>query len=591
MSDTGKVVATRVARARGARRGALVSTTEDTARQRALESFLDDMATSTDFAEVRADVADAIRNRHAPSTAEGYDYWLGRLARWMEDPDSRFRFRELPPLSLDSLWPIGPESETIIVTWLRDITKGPKEPKAHAKWLAKTGPLSPSTLSLIISALKARTSERQETGWEPSTTVTNTLVGLRRELRERYGADRQAEPLLGGPHVAPIARHLAPTPGHDGARDRLLLELHAAGIDGGGISRLRVEALRAPRSGIAARNHEANVALYGETADVGARSLVVPGQARRGGRRDSDVVLTLEAYPQLARALEDYLAVRTGDASPDEPLIALASSNPHHHIRASLRRLAELAPGVTWRPARGVWATRAEVAAMRAVCDRGLDWSGQLRARRDHVMLLVGYMCALRRSELCALRIRDISFDRDKAIVHIARSKTDQDHKGVGLTLRQVPDGPAELASVTLLRSWIALLQDEFDAGRDDPLFPSLNRHGDLARRGGVPVMRAVDAASWSIRLRELAREARVFGDDLDDERYARVSGHSLRRGFVTSSLLAGADPVTVAKQTRHSNIGMIATYAAELALLEGTDWAAVHFGEQLLLGGEMEEG
>ena len=80
-----------------------------------------------------------------------------------------------------------------------------------------------------------------------------------------------------------------------------------------------------------------------------------------------------------------------------------------------------------------------------------------------------------------------------------------------------------------------------------------------------------------------------MFGDD--DERYERVSGHSLRRGFVTSALLAGHDPVTVAKQTRHKNITMIATYADELALLEGTDWAKVHFGDQTMLGGEVGEG
>ena len=35
----------------------------------------------------------------------------------------------------------------------------------------------------------------------------------------------------------------------------------------------------------------------------------------------------------------------------------------------------------------------------------------------------------------------------------------------------------------------------------------------------------------------------------------------------------------------------MIAAYADELALLDGTDWAQVHFGDQTMLGGEMSEG
>ena len=552
-----------------------------------LESFLSDVEASADFDEVRADVALAIRNRHARATADGYDYWLGRLERWMVEPGSRFRFTDAAPVPLDALWPMTAQSETVIVAWLRDITKGPKDPQAYETWAEATGPLSPATLGLIISAIKARTAERQDAVWEPSTTMANVLRGLRRELRERYGSDRQAEPLLGRQHVALIAKHLAVRDGVDAARDRLLLELHAAGVDGGGISRLRVGSLRHPRRDVAAATHEANVALFRDMGDVGARSLVVPGRGRRGGNRDEEVVLTLDTNAHLARALDGYLAVRP-EGGDDEPLIALAPSNPHHHIRSALGRLAELA-GVIWRPARGAWATPEEVALMRAVCDRGLDWSGQLRSRRDLVMVLVGYLCALRRSELCALRIGDISFDGPKAVVTIRSSKTDQEGRGVKLAVRSVADAPAEVNTVALLRSWIGLLADEFDAGRNDPLFPSLNRHGDLARRGGQAVMRPIDPQSWSVRLRELAVAAQVFGDD--DERYERVSGHSLRRGFVTSALLAGHDPVTVAKQTRHKNITMIATYADELALLEGTDWAKVHFGDQTMLGGEVGEG
>jgi hypothetical protein len=35
----------------------------------------------------------------------------------------------------------------------------------------------------------------------------------------------------------------------------------------------------------------------------------------------------------------------------------------------------------------------------------------------------------------------------------------------------------------------------------------------------------------------------------------------------------------------------MIAAYADELRLLEGTDWATSHFGDRTMLGGEMTEG
>ena len=100
--------------------------------------------------------------------------------------------------------------------------------------------------------------------------------------------------------------------------------------------------------------------------------------------------------------------------------------------------------------------------------------------------------------------------------------------------------------------------------------------------------MQAMDPQSWSDHLRELAKEARVFGDDDDNsEKYERVSGHSLRRGFVTSGILAGHDAVLIAKQTRHKNVTMILVYADQLHLLNDTDWAQVHFGDLTLLGNE----
>lgn len=555
------------------------------ARRAALDAFVDDLMSSPDFEEFREGVAATTRNRFAENTLTSYDYWLRRLESWLKTPAMRFSFREARPMPLDELWPIGWKSEDVIVSWLRDITTGPTDPKAYEEWAEETGPMSPSTLGLILAAIKAAATEHQEMPWKPSTSFQNYFEGLTRELRELYGSDRQAEPLLGHQHVTPMAAVLAPADPPDASRDRLLLELHAAGVDGGGMARLLMSSVREPRPGITAVDHRANVALYRDTGDVGQRSLIIPGQRRRGGNADAEVVLTLVEHPQLERALDGYLTWRRTQDGRDERLLLLAPSNPHHQVRSSLGRLAELSPEVNWRPARNARATQAEVRRMREVLDRGLDWSGQLLRRRDHVMLLVGYLCALRRSELCGLKIENIRFDDPKAIVTITKSKGDQRARGVRLPLRNTDDGPPYLQSVHLLREWIALLQDEFDAGRKDPLFPALNRHGDLRQRGNAP-MRAVDPQVWSDRLRAIAVEAQVFGED-DSGRYDRVSGHSLRRGFVTSAILAGQDPVTIAKQTRHKNVQMIATYADELYLLEATDWAQVHFGDQTLLGGE----
>lgn len=536
--------------------------------------FLDAVADSADAAELIWGIEEARRSRHAASTRQNYDYWLSRLRRWMEEPTSRYRLREKPAVSFAALWPIGRDSEEVISMWFTDMNLGPTDPDDFEVWADLTGPLAPSTFGNVIAAIKARSSDYQETRWEPSTSMANAIAGLRRRLRDHYGADRQAQPLLAN-HVEKIATHLHGIDSPDAARDRLLLELHQARVDGGGASRLRLDSLVAPRRGIQAETGEANAKLYADTGTVGATALVVPGQNRRGGRRDPDVVLTLSEHPALGAALERYLRWRSVQDAGDE--LILLGPNRSHHIRKTLGRLAEIAE-VEWRPARGSWATRNEVRVMRSVLDAGIDWSGQLRRRRDLVMLLVGYLCALRRSELCELRIRDVRLEARRAIITIPKSKTDQDHRGVSLAIARLDNVVAHLDTVSLLGDWIAMLRDH-GADPDAPLFPALNRHGDVLRRRDDPAgFASIDGQSWSERLGELAAAAQVFSGE-DAGRYSRVTGHSLRRGFVTSAILAGHDPVTIAKQTRHKNVQMIAAYADSLRMLEGTNWTSALFG------------
>jgi integrase len=52
------------------------------------------------------------------------------------------------------------------------------------------------------------------------------------------------------------------------------------------------------------------------------------------------------------------------------------------------------------------------------------------RGQRDRALLLVGWAAALRRSELAALRVDDVRFEPEGAVLTIRRSKTDQDAAG-----------------------------------------------------------------------------------------------------------------------------------------------------------------
>lgn len=109
-----------------------------------------------------------------------------------------------------------------------------------------------------------------------------------------------------------------------------------------------------------------------------------------------------------------------------------------------------------------------------------------------------------------------------------------------------------------------------------DPLFPVLNSALDASKRPGKKrVVKGMDPEEWSQRLNSLAFDSKAFGpqDNLTHGQYEQVKGHSLRRGFVTSSILAGVSVVGIRKQTRHKNVQMIAAYADEV-LAAKTNWS-----------------
>jgi integrase len=158
---------------------------------------------------------------------------------------------------------------------------------------------------------------------------------------------------------------------------------------------------------------------------------------------------------------------------------------------------------------------------------------------RDYALFCVGWLTALRRSNLAALRVRDVTIRRDDVDqrryldVFVRRSKTDQEAKGRGVTVPELnpplreldEDGRARahpLCAVRAVEKWLelAVLDDQpLGEVRDAPLFPSF-QHGKVTGRqlSGEDVRRIVKA------LLERAQE--------DSTLY---SPHSLRRGFATS--------------------------------------------------------
>lgn len=161
-----------------------------------------------------------------------------------------------------------------------------------------------------------------------------------------------------------------------------------------------------------------------------------------------------------------------------------------------------------------------------------------LRGIRDRALLLTGFAGALRRSELVALDVSDLEESAEGFIVRIRRSKTDQE--GVG-DFVSIPFG-SRLRPVRALKDWLRA------AGiTEGPVFRPIRRGGNA-----VETERLTDRSVANI----VKAHAEAVG--LDPHVF---SGHSLRAGFVTSALQAGADVLRVMDVTRHRQVNTLRVY------------------------------
>jgi integrase len=168
-----------------------------------------------------------------------------------------------------------------------------------------------------------------------------------------------------------------------------------------------------------------------------------------------------------------------------------------------------------------------------------LDAMGDdLKDLRDRALLLVGFAAGLRRSELVALDVADVEHVRHGIVLHLRRSKTDQDGQGHNIG---IPYGRNRWCPVTCLDAWLSA-----SGIAENAIFRPVHRHGRVhnARLSGEAV---------AVLVRE-----RIAAAGLDPVGY---SGHSLRAGFATSAAQAGVPAWRIKAQTRHASDVMLAHY------------------------------
>lgn len=204
--------------------------------------------------------------------------------------------------------------------------------------------------------------------------------------------------------------------------------------------------------------------------------------------------------------------------------------------------------------------------------------------RRDTALLLFGFAGAFRRSELASLRVGDVTADiRDGLHVRLRRSKTDQEGRGATNAL---PYGShAETCAPCAWARWIDVLAAYEVDGRRGVLRELFNGRSDEGEHicGSAPSMNSLDPDSPLFRpvhksgspgagpitghAVNAVIKRRVAAAGLDP---ARFGGHSLRAGFVTEAVRAGADAASIMRQTGHRSVAMVEVYRRENAPLIG---------------------
>ena len=162
---------------------------------------------------------------------------------------------------------------------------------------------------------------------------------------------------------------------------------------------------------------------------------------------------------------------------------------------------------------------------------------GTFWALRDSAAISVAFFCGLRRSEVAALRVSDVSFSEDgSGLLRIRRSKTDQFGEGSTLFL--------PTAAAVRIGDWLVASELE-----DGTLFCGL-AHGPFGK-AKLAAGRRFGAWATGQMVRKRAEAAGLKG----------VTSHSLRRSFAQHLMREGCSVAEIALAGRWSTPAMVLRY------------------------------
>ena len=168
---------------------------------------------------------------------------------------------------------------------------------------------------------------------------------------------------------------------------------------------------------------------------------------------------------------------------------------------------------------------------------------------RDRAIIVLGFATALRRSELAALQLSDVSFLPEGLGVFIGKAKNDQTGKGRDLGVW--PGSHEATDPYSAVKDWVAKRGDW-----EGPLFIGMRQ------RVVKPGSEALEGSTIALVIKNAAKRAGINP--------SIYSGHSLRSGFVTASGGIGRSELEITKTTGHVSTKEVKTYFRNTGIFLG---------------------
>jgi len=183
-----------------------------------------------------------------------------------------------------------------------------------------------------------------------------------------------------------------------------------------------------------------------------------------------------------------------------------------------------------------------------------------LRGSRDRALMLLGFATALRPRELVSIQKKHVARGAkgksEGLIIHIPRSKADQEAKGQRVTALK-NEGDPTYCPVRALSRWRRAASIE-----EGPLFRGVRRDGRVQPE-------AISYKTLNRLVKRACREAGLQPEGFSEAKRRRYSAHSLRAGHVTDASSRGAPDNVLMMQTRHADPKTLRKYDRPAQQLE----------------------